>query len=51
MRGVKCCQESTGRMKKHRYSHKFKVMAVKMANAPSRGDSGLGEAGGGAEQR
>ncbi len=34
MRGVKRCQESTGRMKKHRYSHEFKVTAVKMANAP-----------------
>ena len=34
MRGVKRCQESTGRMKKHRYSDEFKVTAVKMANAP-----------------
>ena len=34
MRGVKRCQESTGRMKKHRYSNEFKVSAVKMANAP-----------------
>lgn len=34
MRGVKRCQESTGRMKKHRYSNEFKVTAVKMANAP-----------------
>jgi len=25
MRGVKRCQESTGRMKKHRYSNEFKV--------------------------
>ena len=33
MRGVKRCQESTGRMKKHRYSDEFKVTAVKMANA------------------
>jgi transposase-like protein len=33
MRGVKRCQESTGRMKKHRYSHEFKVTAVKMATA------------------
>ena len=33
MRGVKRCQESTGRMKKHRYSNEFKVTAVKMANA------------------
>jgi len=32
MRGVKRCQESTGRMKKHRYSNEFKVTAVKMAN-------------------
>ena len=34
MRGVKRCQESTGRIKKHRYSDEFKVTAVKMANAP-----------------
>ena len=34
MRGVKRCQESTGRMKKHRYSNEFKVTAVQMANAP-----------------
>ena len=34
MRGVKRCQESTGRRKKHRYSDEFKVTAVKMANAP-----------------
>jgi hypothetical protein len=33
MRGVKRCQESTGRMKKHRYSHEFKVTAVKIATA------------------
>ena len=33
MRGVKRCQGSTGRMKKHRYSHEFKVTAVKMATA------------------
>jgi len=33
MRGVKRGQGSTGRMKKHRYSHEFKVTAVKMANA------------------
>lgn len=33
MRGVKRCQGSTGRMKKHRYSNEFKVTAVKMANA------------------
>ena len=33
MRGVKRCQESTGRMKKHRYSNEFKVTAVKMATA------------------
>ena len=33
MRGVKRCQASTGRMKKHRYSNEFKVTAVKMANA------------------
>ena len=25
MRGVKRCQESTGRIKKHRYSNEFKV--------------------------
>jgi len=30
MRGVKRCQESTGRMKKHRYSNEFKVTAVKL---------------------
>ena len=35
MRGVKRCQGSTGRMKKHRYSSEFKVTAVKMANAPA----------------
>ena len=34
MRGVKRCEGSTGRMKKHRYSNEFKVTAVKMANAP-----------------
>ena len=33
MRGVKRCQGSTGRVKKHRYSHEFKVTAVKMATA------------------
>ncbi len=33
MRGVKRCQGSTGRMKKHRYSNEFKVTVVKMANA------------------
>jgi hypothetical protein len=32
MRGVKHCQTSTGRMKKHRYSTEFKVTAVKLAN-------------------
>ena len=31
MRGIKRCQGSTGRMKKHRYSNEFKVTAVKMA--------------------
>ncbi len=35
MRGGKRCQESTGRMKKPRDSHEFKVMAAKMANAPN----------------
>ena len=35
MRGVKRCHESTGRMKKHRYSHEFKVTAVKLASAPA----------------
>ena len=35
MRGVKRCQASTGRMKKHRYSNEFKVTAVKLANAPA----------------
>src|SRR5574337_582423 len=34
MRGVKHCQVSTGRIKKHRYSNEFKVTAVKMATAP-----------------
>ncbi len=34
MRGVKRGQESTGRMKKPRDSHEFKVTAVKMATAP-----------------
>ena len=34
MRGVKRCQGSTGRMKKHRYSNEFKMTAVKMATAP-----------------
>ena len=33
MRGVKRCQGSTGRMKKHRDSNEFKVTAVKMANS------------------
>lgn len=31
MRGVKRCEESTGRMKKHRYSTEFKATAVRMA--------------------
>ena len=34
MRGVKRCQGSTGRMKKHRYGNEVRVPAVKMANAP-----------------
>ena len=34
MRGVKRCQGSTGRMKKHRYSTEFKVTAVKLAAHP-----------------
>ena len=34
MRGVKQCEESTGRMRKHRYSTEFKVTAVKLANHP-----------------
>jgi transposase len=34
MKGVKQCQESTGRMRKHRYSTEFKVTAVKMASSP-----------------
>lgn len=34
MRGVKQCQESTGRMKTHRYSREFKLTAVKLTNAP-----------------
>ena len=34
MRGVKQIKESTGRMKKHRYSNEFKVTAVKMASSP-----------------
>ena len=34
MRGVKRCQETTGRMRKHRNSNELEVMAVKMANAP-----------------
>jgi len=33
MRGVKRCHGSTGRMKKHRDGHEFKVTAVKMATA------------------
>ncbi len=36
MRGVKRGQGSTGRVKKHRYSHEFKVTAVKMATAADR---------------
>ncbi len=32
-RGAKRCQESRGRMKKHRSSEKVKVMAVKIVNA------------------
>jgi hypothetical protein len=28
MRGVKRCQTSTGRMKKHGYSNEFKVMVI-----------------------
>lgn len=34
MRGVKQIKESTGRMKKHRYSTEFKVTAVKLASSP-----------------
>lgn len=34
MRGIKQVKESTGRMKKHRYSTEFKVTAVKMASVP-----------------
>jgi transposase len=34
MKGVKRGQESTGRMRKHRYSTEFKVTAVKLASAP-----------------
>jgi transposase len=34
MKGVKRCKESTGRMRKHRYSTEFKVTAVKMASSP-----------------
>ena len=34
MRGIKQCEESTGRMKKHRYSSEFKVTAVMLANHP-----------------
>jgi transposase len=34
MQGVKRCQESTGRMKKRRYSNEFTATAVKMATAP-----------------
>src|SRR3989304_2716703 len=34
MRGVKRCQGSTGRMKKHRYSSEFKGTAVKLATHP-----------------
>ncbi len=33
MKGVKQVKESTGRMKKHRYSTEFKVTAVKMASS------------------
>ena len=34
MRGIKQCEESTGRMKKHRYSSEFKVTAVRRASHP-----------------
>jgi len=34
MRGIKQCEGSTGRMKKHRYSSEFKVTAVKLASHP-----------------
>ena len=34
MKGVKQCQTSAGRMRKHRYSTEFKVTAVKMASSP-----------------
>ena len=34
MKGVKQVKESTGRMRKHRYSTEFKVTAVKMASSP-----------------
>ena len=33
MKGVKQCQTSAGRMRKHRYSTEFKVIAVKMASS------------------
>jgi transposase len=34
MRGIKQREESTGRMKKHRYSSEFKVTAVRLASHP-----------------
>ena len=34
MRGIKQCEGSTGRMKKHRYSSEFKVTAVRLASHP-----------------
>jgi transposase-like protein len=37
MRGVKRCQESTGRMKRQRYSNEFKVRAVKLSSLPGGG--------------
>ena len=35
MRGVKRCESSTGRMRKHRYSTEFKLTAVKLAAQPN----------------
>ena len=51
MRGVERCEESTGRMKKHRYSREFKVTAVSLALPDGPGDLGQARAGPAARAR
>jgi transposase-like protein len=45
MRGVERCEESTGRMKKHRYSREFKVTAVSLALPDGPGELGRARVG------